>query len=518
MVHWQERRRPGHLPSMRTDIKPRSRRRLVGAVLFLTLAVASVTRAQNLRFQFENKTGELKPREHDDISYYSLRETAGLFSLPYQERSEGEFLLRGPRGSVTLFAGKPEIRVNGETLNLNRPVWRRRGNDWYVAVDFFDRVLPRILGSQLTRGSGTTYDVTPIRDVDVKVSVATFPDHTRLILETGQPADFQVRDTGGAVEITTPGRRLQATLPAEFPPQGFAARLSFDSSGNGLLRIEKGPSFQGHREQTLDGPPRRLIDFYGAPPIPPPPPVLPSPARTELPTLPATPAPAAINVIPDVETRTFVPRPTKDIIVLDAGHGGPDLGVHPSMELLEKNLTAALAQLVRREIEGQGRFKVVVTRESDTAMGLLQRTAIANAFHAEAFVSLHFGGSYDPTARGPVVYYHAMAQPPAGAGDGQAPGSGGGVLTPWESAQAPATPRSQVLAAHLQSRLNALFSTPDTRVSSNRFGVLEGSVSPAVIVEAGHLTNAEDAAFLSDPNNLRKVARAIGSALMEFLK
>ncbi|MBI2820997.1 MAG: N-acetylmuramoyl-L-alanine amidase [Acidobacteria bacterium] len=497
---------------------------LVFSLAMVVAAGVWVSSGQDLRFLRDSKRLEIKPREHDGASYYALRDVARIFSLPWQERSENEFLLRGRRGSITFFKDKAEIRVNGEMVPLRRPVWRRRREQWFVTSDFFEIALLRIIDVALIRQSASTFEIRPLPPLlDVAVHIAVFPDHARLTLEPAQPADFQIRDAGNTVEITAANRLLNAAPPATIPGQGFVSRVIFDPSGNGILRVEKGPAFQGRREQTLENPFRKVIDFYGPPPLPPTPPTLPPPGRTELPVLPPIAPLPGMGVSPSVQAKKFVPRPTQNIIVLDAGHGGPDLGAHPSTELLEKNLTIALAQQIRTEIERLSPYKVVITRQGDHAMGILQRTALANSFHAEAFVSLHFGGSYDPATRGGNVYFYTERDDdPAEHGPEPATeeetGRSRNALTHWRRAQLSMTPRSQALAARLQARLNRLFDTPDTQVISDQFLVLQGSISPAVIVEAGYLSNEEDAQFLSEARNMKRVAGAIAEGILDFLR
>ncbi|HEY3131831.1 MAG TPA: N-acetylmuramoyl-L-alanine amidase [Acidobacteriota bacterium] len=500
-------------------------RRCSFALIFVAVLIAGIwfSQGQTLQFFHDNRQSKISPREHDNVTYYSLRDVSNIFGLPIDERSPEEFLMRGPRGSITFFKDKPEIRVNGEIVALSRPVWRRKGEHWYVTSDFFDKVLPRIIGVQLVRKSATAFELQPAQAqpgaVEVKAQTSVSPDHTRLSLETSQGVTFQSRDAGNAVEVTA-NRKIRILVPPAPPNQSFMGRISFDPSGNGVLRIEKGQRFQSSREQTLENPQRRVIDFYGPPEVPATAPALPQPPAVQVPVLPPIVVPPDITT-PQVETQKFVRRPNRNVIVLDPGHGGSDLGVHPSTELLEKALTLLLAQQVKTLLESQGAYKVVITRQSDAAMPIVQRTAIANSFHAEVFVSLHFGGSYDPGMRGGRVYYYAdvAGNSPAGkenlpAETAASPGSG---LTPWKTSQLSLVPRSQTLAARLQAKLNDVFGTPDTRVGSRQFLVLQGSLSPAVILEAGYLSNPDEAKFLADTKNLKTIGGAIAGAILDFL-
>ncbi len=498
------------------------RKRHSFAFIFVAVLLFGIwlSQGQTLQFFHDNRESKISPRQHDDINYYSLRDVSDIFGLPIEERSPEEFRMRGPRGSITFFKDKSEIRVNGEMLPLNRPVWRRKGEHWYVTSDFFDKALPRIIGVQLVRRSATAFELQPAQAaVEVKAQTSVSPDHTRLVLEPSQGVNFQSRDAGNTVEITA-NRKIRVQVPPTPQNQSFMGRITFDASGNGALRIEKGPHFQSSREQTLDNPQRRLIDFYGPPEVPPTPPALPPPAAIQVPVLPPIAVPPDITT-PQVQAQKFVRRPSRNVIVLDPGHGGADLGVHPSTELLEKTLTLALAQQIKTSLESQSAYKVVITRQSDAPVAIVQRTAIANSFHAEIFVSLHFGGSYDPGVRGGRVYYYSeTASDSPAAKENPSAGeaaSSGPALTPWKTSQLFLIPRSQALAARLQAKLNEVFATPDTKVGSHQFLVLQGSTSPAVILEAGYLSNPEEAKFLGDARNLRTISGAIAAGILDFL-
>jgi N-acetylmuramoyl-L-alanine amidase len=95
---------------------------------------------------------------------------------------------------------------------------------------------------------------------------------------------------------------------------------------------------------------------------------------------------------------SFSPAPSAlGTVVIDPGHGGANTGAKGPGGFLEKDLTLAvsvrLARLLREEIG----CRVVLTRETDQALSLPERTAIANRERAGLFVSVHANAS--PPAR-----------------------------------------------------------------------------------------------------------------------
>lgn len=79
----------------------------------------------------------------------------------------------------------------------------------------------------------------------------------------------------------------------------------------------------------------------------------------------------------------------KYVIVIDAGHGGKDPGAIGVGRVQEKNVTLAAAQELARQLERTGRYKAVLTRNSDRYLLLPERVRVARRAKGDLFVSLH---------------------------------------------------------------------------------------------------------------------------------
>ena len=135
----------------------------------------------------------------------------------------------------------------------------------------------------------------------------------------------------------------------------------------------------------------------------------------------ATPK-AAVNLFPNAAKRKrtrlaiVVPPPTKEDlqlrarvpkmrIVVDAGHGGWDLGTVGRRGLLEKDLVLEIAQRLGKLLESRLGTEVIYTRQDDNYIPLDERASIANQAQADLFVSVHANYSDLPSARGVETYY-----------------------------------------------------------------------------------------------------------------
>jgi N-acetylmuramoyl-L-alanine amidase len=213
----------------------------------------------------------------------------------------------------------------------------------------------------------------------------------------------------------------------------------------------------------------------------------------------------------DVAVSGGVAAAGRPIIVIDPGHGGHDPGaISVSGGIAEKQLTLALARELRELLMARGRVRVALTREGDEYRTLEQRADIARGLGASLFLSLHMDSAPNPLARGASVYSlsdvasdaesarFARAQN-AGAVLGVADGSIRSMLSDLAL-------RSQMVSsADLASRLVRKSAARITlRPEPHRFAafhVLRRAHAPAVLFEAGYISNVDDELLLRSPEH-----------------
>jgi N-acetylmuramoyl-L-alanine amidase/putative methionine-R-sulfoxide reductase with GAF domain len=130
---------------------------------------------------------------------------------------------------------------------------------------------------------------------------------------------------------------------------------------------------------------------------------------------------AQVNLFPGAEAEKqklaiVVPPPSREDlllrarvpkmrIVVDAGHGGWDLGTVGRQGLLEKDLVLEIAQRLGKLLESRLGADVILTRIDDNYIPLDERAGIANQAQADLFISVHANYSDLPSARGVETYY-----------------------------------------------------------------------------------------------------------------
>jgi len=213
----------------------------------------------------------------------------------------------------------------------------------------------------------------------------------------------------------------------------------------------------------------------------------------------------------------------RPIVVIDAGHGGRDPGARSvSGEASEKDLTLALARELRDDLVKRGRVRVAMTRDDDRYLTLEDRAAVARRLNAAMFISLHMDSAPNPLARGASVYSLSdVASDPdaarfaalenAGVDIRGSDGSVGSILS--DLAMRAQMSASADLAARFVSKSTGRF---ELRPNPHRFAafhVLRRAGSPAVLFEAGYISNADDELLLRSPEHRAQIALALAQAI-----
>jgi N-acetylmuramoyl-L-alanine amidase len=239
----------------------------------------------------------------------------------------------------------------------------------------------------------------------------------------------------------------------------------------------------------------------------------------------ATPGPA---------TRSRVKRR----VVVDAGHGGPDNGMTGPIgsreKIREKDITLAVSHELAKSLRRQG-VEVVMTRTTDTLIGLYDRGPIANERGGDLFLSIHVNAANlrwrrPGDARGYETYFLAEAKTEDERRvermeneairfetTVQAPKNDPLSFIIHDMAQNEHLRESQELAAAVQAGLGRVHPGPPRGVKQAGFVVLTTAFMPAVLVEIGFGTNVAEARYLATAARQREIADAIASATMAYL-
>lgn len=195
-----------------------------------------------------------------------------------------------------------------------------------------------------------------------------------------------------------------------------------------------------------------------------------------------------------------------DTVVVDAGHGGHDVGAR-GVYGYEKDFALKMAAAVREALMRKG-FKVVMTRSTDTFITLGGRVAVANATPNSIFLSFHFnsGGS---AASG----IETFALTPQGSSASLARGGGYNAYGTTGNSHDSA---NIALATAVHAMVISRFKFVDRGIKRAQWSVLTGCKRPGILFEGGFVTNGGECRLIASDTYRQSVSAAIADAVMNY--
>ncbi|HEX3625790.1 MAG TPA: N-acetylmuramoyl-L-alanine amidase [Verrucomicrobiae bacterium] len=198
------------------------------------------------------------------------------------------------------------------------------------------------------------------------------------------------------------------------------------------------------------------------------------------------------------------------VIVIDPGHGGSNVGTHSVLDgRFEKEFTLDWAKRLKPLLEAEG-WKVYLTRDSDVFVTNSDRVVFANERQADIFISLHFNSAAPDTAQAGIETY---CLPPVGT---PSTISRSNYTDPWTQNYPNNAFDAQNLrlAVRVHTALLHAMGMPDRGVRRARFiTVLQGQLRPSILIEAGYLSNPDEASLIESGSYRQKLAAALAGAL-----
>ncbi len=228
----------------------------------------------------------------------------------------------------------------------------------------------------------------------------------------------------------------------------------------------------------------------------------------------------------DLQLRARVPKMR---IVVDAGHGGWDLGTVGRRGLLEKDLVLEIAERLGKLLETRLGMEIIYTRQDDNYIPLDERAEIANQAQADLFVSVHANYSDLPSARGVETYYTNTFTAPgskeAGAKDvdahGNAAAKSAPALTLSPADLQERVEQSRHLAASVQRALYGTLAVQnpglrDRGIKEAGFVVLTESAMPGILAEVSFVSSPTDEQKLRSDGYREQIAEALYKGIARY--
>lgn len=221
-------------------------------------------------------------------------------------------------------------------------------------------------------------------------------------------------------------------------------------------------------------------------------------------------------------------------IVLDAGHGGHDVGA-VSNNIYEKTINLKVAQYLKQYLEEYEDTEIIMTRNDDTFLEIYDRAMVARNNNANLMISLHFNSATTSSTNGAEVYV-----------------SNNKSLDKYNK-------ETTILGNKILSELEKvgisnrgvktrLIPTDETDIytdgtRADYYGIIryamrgckidsgvikpegaipakveEGEGIPAIIIEHCYMNNSVDQVFLSSEESIQNIAKADANAIVEYYK
>jgi len=219
------------------------------------------------------------------------------------------------------------------------------------------------------------------------------------------------------------------------------------------------------------------------------------------------------------------------LIVVDAGHGGKDLGAKGRRGLREKDVNLAIALRLKDILKSRYKYQVILTRNKDVFIPLPGRGKIANDSNADVFISIHANAAPRRGAHGIETYFlgsghNEEAKATAARENGKLVKSVKDDQTQEILASMISTTKinkSSRLANSIQNHLYQSMSKKysgikNLGVKEGPFFVLHDTNMASILVEVGFVTNLKEESRLKKSSYLDMLASSIARGISKFLQ
>ena len=516
---------------------------LCGVVLFLLLPALAIAQSPpyEIRVVSKDGPGSIPISKFSGTEMIPLRGAASFVGASVRPGSEPNAVTVSGNGKMARISdGKNFVPVAANLVLLQSPA-RLVGDEWFVPLDFLTKVLPSLAAEAVAYRGSDRMLILGDDFPEVEVRSRHAPTFTRVFLESDRvvPLAIEEDEAESVIRVTLDTHFLRTSYRGEANIDDVVERISLEKrestyvlvvelgehygslrtepSGNGIVLnlvrsrvpnrrrgltdefewVLSQPKDPEHEDAEGD-----LTDESGEGELNPNAEIIELPEDYHLPA-----APLELPSDPDGPARLR-------IVTLDPGHGGAETGAEGQGGTLEKGVVLSICRRFRQLLQTRLGIRVILTRDGDRDLSLDERAAFANTNKSDLFISVHADASPRRNARGSSVYFLSYSS------TAQNASSGGDDLDfiLWDMAQASHLRQSSQLAEIMQEELRAVTVTESVNrgIKQNTFRVLKGATMPAVLVEVGFISNAEEERLLSSADYQNRLAEALYRGLMRY--
>ena len=474
------------------------------AAVFLLLVLASACCASEIALFVKGvNKGAVPAKTEANRTYAALDTAAQLLGCERKDISEGTaFILNGKKAEVW---DKSEIaRVNGVVSMFGAPARFADGHWWaeYKSAENFFNNLCRSAGIDASVSFSEKKEKKNISGSTAKSSVKA---EITTALETGISLAGGTKDAKRSDEteskLTKPAVKETASAGTKTVPDK-AAEKKAAAKETAAPKPEKQTAEES--EKTAEQPVEKNVEKVQA-----------ASAGT---------------------AKTVFTKKRRPVIVIDAGHGAHDPGAL-GHGVREKDINLKAATELGKVLKDYG-ASVMYTRSTDVFLKLQERTAFANKHNADVFVSLHCNSLPKPSDSTKGIEIYLMASPRdkdslrLAIEENKEVSKDVSSVAALENADKKTRLLLKILGDMQQNnKINEstqLIESMNKKIKANRlqmrkvsqapFFVLRGAGMPAVLVEMGYLSSAEDAARLNSASYRERLVSSLAQGIVDYIQ
>ena len=174
-------------------------------------------------------------------------------------------------------------------------------------------------------------------------------------------------------------------------------------------------------------------------------------------------------------------------VVIDAGHGGSDVGATRD-NIYEKDITLKIAKMVEKNLNKK-KIKTYMVRDKDKTVSLQERSDYSNEIKPDLFVSIHVNSSTNDTSYG--------------------------IETHWYKEDS--KKYAQYVHKEMAKKVKD-WKTVDRGLFNSKFYVINHTDAPAILCEIGFISNKEEREKIITVKRQEEIAEAVSNGICNYLK
>ena len=241
------------------------------------------------------------------------------------------------------------------------------------------------------------------------------------------------------------------------------------------------------------------------------------------------------TIIDDTETfKDIIPKEKEiaqdaKIIVLDAGHGGHDPGAIGPHGTKEKDINLAIILQLEKVFKKDKNYKVILTRNNDTFIPLVERANIANKNKADLFISVHCNANLNRNASGFEVYFLSEHASDSEAISTETLENSVVALEDksdekktvlqnmlWSMVVNEYINESSELSSFIAAEASGRLKVPNRGLKQANFYVLRGTQMPSILVETAYISNYSEESKLNTVSFQKSTADSIYEGIKKY--